>query len=491
MKLICLTLLIISEITVSRSEQYEVVGPADPVFAVAGEDVILPCSVKPNTSVVDMRVEWFRLDLKDSQLVHLYEDHVDKNTNQIQSYRGRTKLNHQELEKGNTSVRVSSVRVSDEGLYKCFIQSKSWYDDATVDVRVEAVGSTPVITVDGFDHSGGLHLQCESKGWYPEPVLEWLDSEGVRLSSETTETHRNTDGFSVKNTITVHHSGSKIHCRVKQRHHMLETIINTTSKRFSSWRTSIILISVFVVLSVFAGILIAVCAHKNRERIQLQNESIQLQNEHSRLQNEKSRIQYERNQLLKTILPKAVKYLRSHTVNVILDADTAHPCLIVSDDGKQVRSGNTKMKGVDGNKDRFDDYLGVLGKDGFSSGCFYFEVQVKGQTEWDLGVARESVNKGSVYLSPENGYWIVGRRYGSYQACDSSAYSFSLNVDPQRVGVFVDYEKGLVSFIDVESMSHVYSYTDQSFNKKLYPFVCLGFWKNENATPLIICDDYL
>ncbi len=110
-------------------------GPAGPVLAVAGEDVILPCSVKPSISVVDMRVEWFRLDLKDS--VHLYEDHVDKNTNQIQSYRGRTELIHQELQRGDASLKLSSVRVSDEGRYKCFIQSKSWYDDTTVNVSVE------------------------------------------------------------------------------------------------------------------------------------------------------------------------------------------------------------------------------------------------------------------------------------------------------------------------------------------------------------------
>ncbi len=91
------------------------------------------------------------------------------------------------------------------------------------------VGRPPVITVDGFDHSGGLHLQCESEGWNPEPDLEWLDSEGVSLSSETTETHRNTDGFSVKHTVTVHERDSKIHCRFKLRHHMLETLIITTS----------------------------------------------------------------------------------------------------------------------------------------------------------------------------------------------------------------------------------------------------------------------
>uniref|UniRef100_A0A8C1QS99 Immunoglobulin V-set domain-containing protein n=1 Tax=Cyprinus carpio TaxID=7962 RepID=A0A8C1QS99_CYPCA len=93
-----------------NSCEHSIVGSADPVFAVAGEEVILPCSVKPNTSVVDMRVEWFRLHLKDSQ-VHLYDDHEDKNTDQSQSYRGRTKLNHQALQRGDASLKLSSVRV--------------------------------------------------------------------------------------------------------------------------------------------------------------------------------------------------------------------------------------------------------------------------------------------------------------------------------------------------------------------------------------------
>ncbi|XP_026117377.1 butyrophilin subfamily 1 member A1-like [Carassius auratus] len=466
MKFICLTLLIFSGITDSRSERYEVVGSSDPVFAAAGEDVILPCSVKPNISVVDMRLEWFRSDLKDSQLVHLYEDHEDRNRNQIQSYRERTKLNHPELQRGDASLKLSSVQVSDEGLYKCFIQSKSWYDDTTVDVRVEAVGRPPVITVDGFDHSGGLHLQCESEGWYPEPDLEWLDSKGVSLRSETTETHRNTDRFSVKHTTTVHHS-DKIHCRVKLRHHMIEALIISSSNMFSSWRTSVIMISVAVVLSVIAGILIAVFARKNRD--------------HDRLQNEKNRLQHERDQL-KTIIPQ---------VNVILDADTAHPRLTVSDDGKQVRDGKSRTERVDGGKNRFKNYLGVLGKDGFSSGCFYFEVQVKGQTEWDLGVTRESVNRtGSINVIPEDGYWAVGLYNGEYQAHESSSVSLSPSVNPQRISVFVNYEKGFVSFCDVESMSHIYSFTNQSFNEKLYPFVSLGHLYNEDPTPLIICDDY-
>ncbi|XP_056117736.1 butyrophilin-like protein 3 [Rhinichthys klamathensis goyatoka] len=140
------------------------------------------------------------------------------------------------------------------------------------DSRSVVVGRPPVITVDGFDRSGGLHLQCESEGWYPEPDLEWLDSEGVSLSSETAETHRNTDRFSLKQAVIVYHSG-KIHCRVKLRHHMLETLINTTSSMFNLWRTAAILFSVIVVLSGFAGILFTVFLHKYREHNQLQTEN--------------------------------------------------------------------------------------------------------------------------------------------------------------------------------------------------------------------------
>ncbi len=174
-------------------------------------------------------------------------------------------------------------------------------------------------------------------------------------------------------------------------------------------------------------------------------------------------------------------------MNVILDADTAHRRLIVSDDGKQVRDGQTE--GVDGGKDRFVYYLGVVGKEGFSSGCFYFEVQVEGQTVWYLGVARASAYRTWISLSPGNGYWIVGRRNEKYRARDSYDYPLSLRVDPQRVGVFVNYEKGLVSFYGVKSCSHIYTYTNQSFNEKLFPFVSLGEWWNKNPTPLIICDD--
>ncbi|XP_051729598.1 E3 ubiquitin-protein ligase TRIM39-like [Ctenopharyngodon idella] len=183
-----------------------------------------------------------------------------------------------------------------------------------------------------------------------------------------------------------------------------------------------------------------------------------------------------------------LKRMQQYEVDVTLDPDTAHPELILSDDGKQVRHGDIKQKLPD-KPERFDRYPIVLGKEGFSSGRFYFEVQVKGKTDWDLGVVRESIDrKGEITARPSNGFWSVRlRNENEYKACADSLVSLCLRVKPQRVGVFVDYEEGLVSFYDVESSSHIYSFTGQSFTDKLYPYFSPGINDGgKNSTPLII-----
>ncbi|XP_052415779.1 E3 ubiquitin-protein ligase TRIM39 isoform X3 [Carassius gibelio] len=183
-----------------------------------------------------------------------------------------------------------------------------------------------------------------------------------------------------------------------------------------------------------------------------------------------------------------LKWMQQYAVDVTLDPDTASPYLILSDDGKQVRCGDVEQK-LPYKPERFDPCVCVLGKEGFSSGRFYFEVQVKGKTEWDLGVAREYINrKGQISLRPSDGYWTVWLRNGDeYKACAGPRVSLSLRVKPQRVGVFVDYEEGLVSFYDVKSNSHIYSFTAQSFTEKLYPYFspCPNDG-GKNSSPLII-----
>ncbi|XP_013980741.2 pyrin [Salmo salar] len=180
--------------------------------------------------------------------------------------------------------------------------------------------------------------------------------------------------------------------------------------------------------------------------------------------------------------------IKKCAVNVTLDPDTAHPYLIVSEDGKQVRIGDLWQNVTDG-PERFNVVVNVLAKEGFSSGRFYYEVQVKGKTRLDLGVAIESINrKSGVTLSPGHGYLAICLRDGDrYVAAESPAILIALSQKPQKIGVYVDYEQGQVSFYDVDNRSHIYSFTDYTFNNKLYPFFSTGTDDDgENSAPLVI-----
>ncbi|XP_035599616.1 E3 ubiquitin-protein ligase TRIM21-like [Oncorhynchus keta] len=183
-----------------------------------------------------------------------------------------------------------------------------------------------------------------------------------------------------------------------------------------------------------------------------------------------------------------LKRIQQYAVDVTLDPDTANLFLILSDNGKQVRTGDTELNLPD-NPKRFDRFTVLLGKDGFSSGRFYYEVTVKGKTRWDLGVARESTDrKGDITLSPEHGVWTMMLRDGNeYTACASPQVRLSLSEKPQKVGVFVDYEEGVVSFYNVEARSHIYSFTCCIFTEKIYPFFSpCSDDSGKNAAPLII-----
>ncbi|XP_053194317.1 E3 ubiquitin-protein ligase TRIM21-like [Scomber japonicus] len=183
--------------------------------------------------------------------------------------------------------------------------------------------------------------------------------------------------------------------------------------------------------------------------------------------------------------------VQQYAVDVTLDPDTASPALILSDDGKQVYHGDyyNWKKNLPDNPKRFLSFS-LLGKQSLSSGRFYFEVQVKEKTDWVLGVARESIDrKGDITLSPEDGYWTIWLRNGNeYEALDDPSVDLSLESRPQKVGVFVDYEEGLVSFYDVDAAALIYSFTGCSFTGKLYPY--FSPWNNHggiNSAPLIIC----
>ncbi|XP_041068319.1 E3 ubiquitin-protein ligase TRIM39-like [Carcharodon carcharias] len=170
-------------------------------------------------------------------------------------------------------------------------------------------------------------------------------------------------------------------------------------------------------------------------------------------------------------------------ISVNLDVETASPWLEVSEDLKSLRRTRTWRSLPDTGK-RFTDWLCpcVLGSEGFTSGRHYWEVE--GNRRWRLGVAAESVErKDRVSLSPETGFWIIERVGDEFYIKSSPESRLPVGQIPGKVGVYLSYESGTVSFYSADTKSHLHSFTGNKFTEKLYPFFCT--W-NENQI-LRIC----
>ncbi|XP_043836505.1 E3 ubiquitin-protein ligase TRIM69 [Dromiciops gliroides] len=157
---------------------------------------------------------------------------------------------------------------------------------------------------------------------------------------------------------------------------------------------------------------------------------------------------------------------------ITLDPKTAHPNLVISEDRTSVWHGDVKQM-IPDNPERFDSSVAVLGLEGFTNGKWYWEVEVARKTKWTLGVVRESINrKGCCPLTPMDGFWLLRlRNHVELKALDVPSFSMVLKCSLKKVGIYLDYEGGQVSFYNAEEMSHIYTFSS-TFIEKLLPYFC-------------------
>uniref|UniRef100_A0A8D2Q7H5 B30.2/SPRY domain-containing protein n=1 Tax=Varanus komodoensis TaxID=61221 RepID=A0A8D2Q7H5_VARKO len=188
-----------------------------------------------------------------------------------------------------------------------------------------------------------------------------------------------------------------------------------------------------------------------------------------------------------TVWKEMLPALRPSPCHVTLDPATNHPNLVLSRDLESVRLEDNPEEEVPDGPERFSKSVCVLGAQGFTSGRHYWEVEVGDKTSWDIGVAAESVNRkeAKVKVKPSHGFWAIWLRNGSeYKALDSPSKQLSLKIRPQKVGVYLDYEGGQVSFYDADTMAHIYTFSEV-FLERLYPMFSPGVNKDGlNAEPL-------
>ena len=156
------------------------------------------------------------------------------------------------------------------------------------------------------------------------------------------------------------------------------------------------------------------------------------------------------------------------TADVILDSMTNHLWLQVSDDQRMVQEG-IKPAELPDNPQRFDSWPCVLAWEGYSSGRHYWEVDIANHGYWRVGLTTAvSKRQGRFPMNPKQGFWTLWRSTHDFFACTKPETQLPVGLVPQRMGIYLDYEEGQISFYNAETKTHIYTFTG-TFRETLYP----------------------
>ncbi|XP_037832434.1 myelin-oligodendrocyte glycoprotein [Kryptolebias marmoratus] len=159
------------------------IAPSLIVRAMVGDDTVLPCHLKPPKDATQMTVDWGKPDLEPRFVFVRYvgKDHL---VNQNLAYRGRTSLSADKLKDGDVSLRLSDVRHSDNGRYRCYIPKEKEY---FVELLVGSASSAG-ISLAGLDE-GSSGVVLDSELLWRKDTTTTLPAESNRRTSTRAERH--------------------------------------------------------------------------------------------------------------------------------------------------------------------------------------------------------------------------------------------------------------------------------------------------------------
>ncbi|XP_075381844.1 butyrophilin-like protein 8 [Mycteria americana] len=418
-----LHIIIFLQITHLVTGQYKIIPPDKPVIGVIGKGVILPCQLKDKIIPERLSVQWVFTgnSEKKSDVTTYYGKNTHNPVHEYETYQGRTNFFQSEFNKGNVSLHLKNVMLSDKGKYICSVFFENWYDEVVVDLDVAAKGDESSVFLDG--HVGqGIGVTCKSQGWFPEPKVVWLNSKGqTRKEEVTTQSTKTSSGlFDVVSSMNLKPGSDKeISCRVVNNllNAMCESRVLISDVFFPStspWMTAFLVI-LFLNIAVVAA------------------------------------IGYKLNKRLKAELD--FWEARSHAVPITVNPD----CRVLE----------LQVPGAPGVESHASEPAGpntpstvpiLVAKEGFAAGKHYWEVEVGQQQDWVLGVVREKgrqeeEGEDSWGGLPGEDYWALHRSQGEIFSSEGDRRIEKQQMRNSVLGVLLDLEEGQVNFYEAEQMA--------------------------------------
>ncbi|XP_041642298.1 fibronectin type III and SPRY domain-containing protein 2 [Cheilinus undulatus] len=144
--------------------------------------------------------------------------------------------------------------------------------------------------------------------------------------------------------------------------------------------------------------------------------------------------------------------------------DTAHPCLSISEDGFTMFYGDEELpiSAMALEDNTFARCVAVLGDLIQVRGRHYWEIEVDDGTEFRIGVAYEDTERNS-YLGANNTSWcmrhiLTPTRHKYEFLHNGCSPDLRITVNPVRLGVALDYERGTLSFFNVDLEQHLHTF---------------------------------
>ncbi|XP_076965556.1 butyrophilin subfamily 1 member A1-like [Callospermophilus lateralis] len=490
-------------------------GPRSPVIAVVGAEAKFPCHLSPSTDAQHMEVRWFHGN--HSGLVHYYRDSKDYLEQQRPEYHGRTELLRENITRGQVALRIHPIRPADEGDYRCLFVSSTYHNEARFHVEVTE-GLFPSsctwmvvlavlisVLVLAAAICAVFLLARKDKGL--NKIRKF--AEDIILDKDTAHPYLavSPDGKCVKSVTKKQDVPDK-----PERFDTMPAVLG--QNRFSSgshyweaevagnskWTFGICVESVnrkgqYISAKTQSGFWTLCLKDGTYKALSVSHHVLQVTGPLLRvgifLQYKEGLISFynvtdctilhtfksEFTEPLRPyfypepagLLKEQHAKLEEECADITLDAATAHPYLAVTDDGKCV-TYVPERQDVPDNPERFDTLVGVLGRNRFSGGDHYWEVGVAGKSMWAVGLCLESVRRKGQYTKacPETGFWILRLQNG-----ECSAFATPRTVvtrEPlSRLGVFLEYEKGLISFYNVTQFVILFTFKSNFKSEPLRP----------------------
>uniref|UniRef100_A0A3Q1FM51 B30.2/SPRY domain-containing protein n=1 Tax=Acanthochromis polyacanthus TaxID=80966 RepID=A0A3Q1FM51_9TELE len=153
---------------------------------------------------------------------------------------------------------------------------------------------------------------------------------------------------------------------------------------------------------------------------------------------------------------------------VILDPNTAHPNLVLTEDLTGLRKVGEKQELPD-NPERIDQFFSVVGSESFDSGSHSWEVEVGDNSAFVLGVLTDSNQRKGVIWSALWRLMFCGGEYKTLSPLDTGS-DVKVTTNPEKIRVELDWDEGRLSFFNSDTNEHIHTFKT-TFKDKLFPYI--------------------